>query len=130
MPVILKKGDDLRQDILTLQIFKVMKRFWFESGLKLKMSIYEVTATGFFQGMLEVVENSVTLAEVHKEYGGMQAGLSSKPLSIYFEEKLEVSEMDSRRNFLLSCVAYCVATFVLGIGDRHNDNIMVKSVGV
>ena len=24
-------------------------------------------------------------------------------------------------NFLVSCVAYCVTTFVLGIGDTHNN---------
>ena len=41
--IIFKSGDDLRQDILTLQILTVMDRLWLSAGLDMRMKPYKVS---------------------------------------------------------------------------------------
>ena len=129
--VMLKCGDDLRMDMVTMQLFKAMQTLWFENQLKVKMSLYKVLCTGYEQGMLEMVTNAETLASIHvKEGGAISQFFSKAPIKNWIEKnKADVSNEEAIENFLLSNVAYCLATFVLGIGDRHNDNIMIKKNG-
>ena len=127
--VMLKCGDDLRMDMVTLQLFKAMQTVWFENGLNIKMSLYKVLCTGNQEGMLEMVTNAETLASIHVKEGGAISQLFSKSGIKNWIDKNCSSKKEAIENFMLSNVAYCLATFVLGIGDRHNDNIMIKKNG-
>ncbi|KAL3667463.1 hypothetical protein V7S43_007685 [Phytophthora oleae] len=128
--VMFKAGDDVRQDCLTLQLIRLMDEMWREEGLDLAMEPYKCVATSPMTGILQIVPNSVTTADVHKRGGIM--GSFHDPI---FAEWIHANNPDAKSHkssvnlFTRSCAGYCIATYVLGIGDRHNDNIMISSTG-
>lgn len=158
--LMLKVGDDLRQDALILQLLKVMYELWRREGLDMEMMLYDCISTGYERGLLQVVLNSTTLASIllqatdrgkeKVKSGSLSRKLTSamKALADFDHLKewiwLQVltdypndaddanrqSAMEKRtQNFIISTAAYCVASYVLGIGDRHNDNLMITRDG-
>eukprot|EP00164_Ancoracysta_twista_P011145 GFYU01017067.1.p1 GENE.GFYU01017067.1~~GFYU01017067.1.p1 ORF type:complete len:263 (-),score=85.00 GFYU01017067.1:315-1064(-) len=113
--------------------------------MDLRMTPYGCVATGDEQGMIEVVLNSNTVANITKEAGGGFKGAFREENIFEWirrnnrDRSRGVTEvnMSSREtklgraidNFMYSCAGYCVFTCVLGIGDRHNDNVMMVQDG-
>ena len=62
--IIFKAGDDLRQDMLTLQLIRIMDQLWMSEGMDLQMNAYECVSTGDEVGMLQVVMNAKTIASI------------------------------------------------------------------
>ena len=100
-------------------------------GLDLRMKPYRCVSTGYQTGMIEIVMNSQTLANIQTEYGGVISGaFSTTTIKDYLKTYNPGPKYkDSADNFSRTCAGYCVATYVLGIGDRHADNIMVSKHG-
>ncbi|KAK7833358.1 hypothetical protein U0070_017357, partial [Myodes glareolus] len=128
--VMFKVGEDLRQDMLALQMIKIMDKIWLKEGLDLRMVIFKCLSTGRDRGMVELVPASDTLRKIQVEYG-VTGSFKDKPLAEWLR-KYNPSEEEYEKaseNFIYSCAGCCVATYVLGICDRHNDNIMLRSTG-
>ncbi len=69
--VIFKIGDDLRQDMLTMQMIRVMDKMWLADDLDLKMVTFSCVPTGDKQGMMEMVSDSKTLREIQVGTGNV-----------------------------------------------------------
>ncbi|RWS05589.1 phosphatidylinositol 4-phosphate 3-kinase C2 domain-containing subunit alpha-like protein [Dinothrombium tinctorium] len=130
MEAIYKVGDDLRQDMLTMQMIEIMDKLWLRDGLDLKMVMFNVVATDYRKGFVEMVKNSETLRKIQTEYG-VTGSFNDRCIASWLQ-KHNTSELEYQQamdNFTYSCAGYAVATYILGVCDRHNDNIMITTSG-
>ncbi|XP_053672857.1 phosphatidylinositol 3-kinase catalytic subunit type 3 [Anopheles nili] len=122
---IFKHGDDLRQDQLILQMITLMDKLLQKENLDLKLTPYRVLATSSKHGFMQYID-SVTVAEVLNTEGSIHNyfrkfnPFETGPFGIVPEI------MDT---YIKSCAGYCVITYLLGIGDRHLDNLLLTSNG-
>ncbi|XP_069499380.1 phosphatidylinositol 4,5-bisphosphate 3-kinase catalytic subunit gamma isoform-like [Ambystoma mexicanum] len=130
--VIFKHGDDLRQDMMIVQMLVIMDSIWQEHSLDLNLVPYGCISTGYKIGMIEIVRDSRTIASVQRSKGatGTQVFKDDALHSwLRTECKIEEKYYEAMERFVTSCAGYSIATYILGIGDRHNDNIMITNQG-
>uniref|UniRef100_A0A2K6TZB1 Phosphatidylinositol 3-kinase catalytic subunit type 3 n=1 Tax=Saimiri boliviensis boliviensis TaxID=39432 RepID=A0A2K6TZB1_SAIBB len=108
-PVIFKHGDDLRQDQLILQIISLMDKLLRKENLDLKLTPYKVLATSTKHGD-NVFQN------FFRKYAPSENGPNG----------ISAEVMDT---YVKSCAGYCVITYILGVGDRHLDNLLLTKTG-
>jgi len=128
-PVIWKLGDDLRQDQLILQLIQLMDELLKKENLDLKLTPYRAMATSTKAGIVELVPNCTNVADVIEEFPqvhSIRAWLRKHQPDKDGPDGIKASTLD---NFLRSCAGYCVITYILGIGDRHLDNLLMAKTG-
>ncbi|KIW99821.1 uncharacterized protein Z518_10749 [Rhinocladiella mackenziei CBS 650.93] len=125
-PIIFKTGDDLRQDQLVIQIITLMNNLLLKENLDLKLTPYRILATSPSAGAVQFIPSTAISAISAKYKGSVLAYLrannpdASGPLGVRKEA------MDT---YIRSCAGYCVITYILGVGDRHLDNLLLQPSG-
>ncbi|KAL4217995.1 Phosphatidylinositol 4-kinase beta [Mactra antiquata] len=125
MSVIVKCGDDLRQELMVYQVLKSLQTFWAVEHVPLWIRPYNIVVTSNNSGMIEPVLNAVSLHQIKKQ--------SKMTLLQYFEHEFgpQNSEefLTAQRNFVQSCAGYCLVCYLMQVKDRHNGNILLDSQG-
>ena len=121
---ILYKKEDIRKDKIILNIIKlidlIIKK---EEKIDLNIITYGIRPINSKSGLIEFIPNCETIYHIKNK-------INFTILNFIIENNKNEKIDDIRDRFMKSCAAYCVITYLLGIGDRHLENIMIEKSGI
>lgn len=125
LSVIVKCGDDLRQELLAYQLLCMFQKIWTEEKVSLWLKPYKILVLSDDSGMIEPILNTCSLHQIKKN--------SKMSLLEYFTkefgEKNSEEFLTAQRKFVESCAAYCLVCYIIQVKDRHNGNILLDNEG-
>ncbi|CAD6194718.1 unnamed protein product [Caenorhabditis auriculariae] len=128
--LLFKQGDDLRQDQLVIQMIRLMDTLFKKDQLDLKLTPYAVLSTGVDEGFVQFVKALplrviVSKFSAHRSDSIKEAMKERRPAP-NGPFGIEANVVD---NYVRSLAGYSVISYVLGIGDRHLDNLLLCEDG-
>jgi len=125
--VIVKSGDDLRQEQLASQLINLIHSWFQKEKLPLWLRPYIVLATSSTTGLIECVTDAISIDSLKKKVP------TATSLADYFicayGHRTSSHYINAQTNFVESSAAYSLVCYLLQIKDRHNGNILLDSDG-
>ena len=118
---IFKSGDDLRQDAFMLQVIRAACEILRSNAFSIDNVVtYDVVPTGLQHGFVEFVA-SECLDNIFQREAGLGTILRDQ----------STGELDDAKmmRFIDSTAFYAIVTYLMCIGDRHLDNILLTDDG-
>lgn len=124
--IMIKSGDDLRQDQLIMQMISLMDALLKSVNLDLRLLTYGILAVSQNDGIMEFVSGSMPISGIMKNHNSLSNFLRLHNPDDSGPYGINVTALET---FVKSCAGYCVISYILGIGDRHLDNLMMTKSG-
>lgn len=118
----LYKPEDVRQDYIVMTVIGVMDEILKRELDDMNIVQYKIQPTSSAGGFIEMVPKCETLYHV-------RVSRQLKLINYILEQNPRAEVNFLRQNFKKSTAAYCAITYLLGVGDRHLNNIMITKDG-
>ncbi|GFE54128.1 phosphatidylinositol 4-kinase [Babesia ovis] len=120
--VIIKGGDDLRQEYMVNQLLILFNEIFSNAHLPLWLRPIEILVTGPNCGIIEFLHDTCSVDVVKRKF-------NVDSIARAFERMYADRLYEARKNFIESHAAYSIISYLLQVRDRHNGNILLDSEG-
>ena len=126
VPVIVKSGDDCRQEHMAAQTMATFASIFAEAGLPLWLRPFEVLITGSHSALIEYIKDAPSVHTLKKAY---PAGTSLVDIFRSRYGRDTPAFRAAQRAFVESMAGYSIASYILQLKDRHNGNLLLDGDG-
>lgn len=109
---IAKANDDLRQELMTMQLIKRFDDIFKRAEIPLKLRPYEILITSPSSGLIEFIPNTISIDALKKKIH------PESSLNSFFRKFFITNFEEAQKNFAESLAAYSICQYVLNIKDR------------
>lgn len=137
--VIVKTGDDLRQEAFACQLIAVCSKIFAEHRVDVWMKNMRILVTGETSGLIETITDAVSLHSLKRSLTLASIATGSNPkkriatLHDHYTKTFGATDSPAFIKaidcFVRSLAAYSIFSYVLQLKDRHNGNILIDSDG-
>ncbi|XP_068652353.1 phosphatidylinositol 4-kinase beta 1-like isoform X2 [Aristolochia californica] len=124
--IIVKSGDDCRQEHLAVQLVSHFYDIFQEAGLPLWLRPYEVLVTSSYTALIETIPDTASLHAIKSRFPNISS-LRDFFVAKYVENSPTFKLV--QRNFVESMAGYSIVCYLLQIKDRHNGNLLMDEEG-
>ncbi|KAK3035272.1 hypothetical protein RJ639_034709 [Escallonia herrerae] len=124
--IIVKSGDDCRQEHLAVQLISHFYDIFQEAGLPLWLRPYEVLVTSSYTALIETIPDTASIHSIKSRFPTVTS-LRDFYVAKYQEDS--PSFKLAQRNFVESMAGYSLVCYLLQVKDRHNGNLLLDEEG-
>lgn len=125
---IVKSGDDLRKEVLAMQLLEQCQKVFQTAGLDIYLRPYQILPTGQQSGLVEFLEGALSIDRIKKLKPDRSMTLSDY-FSLFFGDSYNFMYARGVQNFVKSLVGYSLFTYLAQVKDRHNANLLIDQEG-
>lgn len=124
---IVKAGDDLRKEILAMQVINLCQQIFQSEGIDVALRPYQIVSTGLQSGLVEFVEGARSVDRIKKSSPDVPS--LKEFFDFSYGASYSIAHSKAVQNFVKSLAGYSLITYLLQVRDRHNANILLDSDG-
>lgn len=117
LPVIIKAGDDLRQELVAFQFLSKLQQIWDTERVPVYVRPSNILVLSNDSGMIEPILNAVSLHQIkkHQTKQNAQTTLLDYFLQEFGNSRTSEQFLKAVQNFVESCAGYSIACYLLQV---------------